>query len=126
MAKCGHGILGYIHPGEGNENFQYFQEHGMKENIVYFSPLIDSAMHIRVHITDAFDWKDANAVMLELFLGTNKPLVGLPIIRTMRDQSINLGIQYWPIWDSQEAKWTMKSFKFGVASRETVSNPKIP
>ena len=83
---------------------------------------------IRFHVTEEYDWKDANGLLLELFLDSGEAQVALPIPRDPECSTITLNIPDWPCWfeDVSEdgvtsGSWKQTSFEFQEPNKPAVS-----
>ena len=67
---------------------------------------------VSVKILKSFRWADANALSMQVKLGTVTTLLPQRILKPVQPSDVKLELEKWNIWDLQKEQWVATQFQF--------------
>lgn len=113
MASRG-GLYAFIHNRETGKPLAHWRQAKTKNSASWVAAEAGEPILLKLHITSDFDWHDANALRVELYLDSpaQLPLVDLPILRKPNVECFSVAIDRWPVWEASQLRWMQASFNF--------------
>ena len=67
---------------------------------------------LRLHITSAFQWYDADLLLLQVRFGTTEALLPRRIFKPVDDEELEIDLVKWKVWNRETYEWREAEFQF--------------